>query len=68
MVVLVTYFSYEYVGNPREALEPEHAQESLMRASRHTLQLLTPYLAPAQQRHLLTLGTMDAGEDAALTA
>lgn len=69
MVVLVTYWlSYEYVGNPREALEPEHAQQSLVRGSRHTLQLLTPYLAPAQQRHLLTLGTMDAGEDAALTA
>ena len=69
MVVVLTYWlSYEYVGNPREALEPEHAQQSLVRGSRHTLQLLTPYLAPAQQRHLLTLGTMDAGEDAALTA
>jgi len=69
MVVLVTYWlNYEYVGNPRVALEPAHAQQSLSRGSRHTLQLLVPYLAPTQRRHLLTLGTMDAGEDAALTA
>jgi len=66
MVVLVTYWlSYEYVGNPREALEPAHAQQSLMRGGRHTLQLLAPYLAPAQRRHLLMLGAAYAVDDAA---
>lgn len=56
MVVLLTYWlSYEYVRNPREALEPEHAQAALLRGAQHTLHLLAPYLVPAQRGHLLGL-------------
>jgi AcrR family transcriptional regulator len=56
MVVLLTYWlSYEYVRNPREALEPEHAQGALLRGAQHTLHLLAPYLVPAQRGHLLGL-------------
>jgi len=57
MVVVLTYWlSYEYVRNPRQALEPEHAQLALMRGAYYTLHLLAPYLVPAQRHHLLTLG------------
>ena len=66
MVVVLTYWlSYEYVRNPRQALEPEHAQGALLRGAHHTLHLLAPYLAPAQRRHLLTLSEAYAGEGAA---
>ena len=64
MVVVLTYWlSYEYVRNPREALEPAHAQGALMRGAHHTLHLLAPYLATEQRRHLLTLSSAYAGED-----
>lgn len=53
MVVLLTYWlSFEYVQNPREALEPSAAQTSLLRGARHTLNLLTPYLKPDAKNHL----------------
>ncbi|MEJ7685877.1 MAG: TetR/AcrR family transcriptional regulator [Variovorax sp.] len=69
MVVVLTYWlSYEYVRNPRQALEPAHAQGALLRGAHHTLHLLAPYLASEQRRHLLTLGTAYAGEDQAATA
>ena len=65
MVVVLTYWlSYEYVLNPRQALEPEHAQGALLRGAHHTLHLLAPYLAPAQRQHLLTLSDAYAGGDA----
>ncbi|MDH6592383.1 AcrR family transcriptional regulator [Variovorax sp. TBS-050B] len=64
MVVVLTYWlSYEYVRNPREALEPSHAQGALLRGGQHTLHLLAPYLAPEQRRHLLTLSHAYGGED-----
>ena len=57
MVVMLTYWlSYEYVRNPRQALEPGHAQHALLRGAYYTLHLLAPYLLPAQRQHLLTLG------------
>lgn len=69
MVVVLTYWlSYEYVRNPRQALEPEHAQAALLRGGRHTLSLLAPYLETDQRRHLLTLGQAYAGEDNAIAA
>jgi AcrR family transcriptional regulator len=71
MVVVLTYWlSYEYVLNPRQALEPAHAQGALLRGAHHTLHLLAPYLAPAQRQHLLTLSDAYAGGDvpAAVTA
>jgi AcrR family transcriptional regulator len=64
MVVVATYWlSYEYVRNPREALEPAHAQGALLRGAHHALHLLAPYLAPDQRGHLLTLGSAYSGED-----
>lgn len=64
MVVVLTYWlSYEYVRNPREALEPGHAQGALLRGAQHTLHLIAPYLASEQRRHLLTLSNAYTGED-----
>lgn len=56
MVVLVTYWlSYEYVRDPRRALEPESAQLALLRGAKHVLTLLVPYLEPGQRQHLQVL-------------
>ena len=56
MVVLLTYWlSYEYVREPRKALEPESAAASLARGAHHVLGLLLPYLEPASRTHLQTL-------------
>jgi len=53
MVVLLTYWlSYEYVREPRKALEPESAAVSLARGAFHVLSLLLPYLEPASREHL----------------
>lgn len=56
MVVLLSYWlSYEYVRDPRNALEPERANEALMRGAFHVLGLLLPYLEPASREHLFRL-------------
>jgi AcrR family transcriptional regulator len=56
MVVVLTYWlSYEYVRDPRHALEGEAAQHALLRGAHHVLHLLVPYLEPAQRTHLLRL-------------
>jgi AcrR family transcriptional regulator len=56
MVVVLTYWlSYEYVRDPRKALEPESAGAALLRGAYHVLSLLTPYLESAQRDHLQTL-------------
>jgi hypothetical protein len=56
MVVVLTYWlSFEYVRDPRKALEPESAQAALLRGAHHVLTLLMPYLEPGQRMHLLTL-------------
>jgi predicted kinase len=56
MVVVLTYWlSFEYVRDPRHALEPENAQQALMRGAYHVLNLLAPYLQAEQRQHLLTL-------------
>jgi len=56
MVVVLTYWlSFEYVRNPRKALEPENAQLTLLRGAQHVLNLLVPYLEPGQRLHLLQL-------------
>ena len=53
MVVMLTWWlSYEYVRDPRHALEPESAQKSLLRGAKHVLGLLLPYAAPAHKPHL----------------
>ena len=56
MVVVLTYWlSFEYVRDPRHALEAENAQAALMRGAHHVLNLLAPYLQPAGRTHLLSL-------------
>jgi AcrR family transcriptional regulator len=56
MVVVVTYWlSYEYVREPRKALEPENAAATLARGAWHVLSLLGPYLEPAAREHLQQL-------------
>lgn len=56
MVLITTYWlSYEYVRDPRHALEPQSAQDALLRGAHHVLGLLLPYLEPAQRSHLAAL-------------
>jgi AcrR family transcriptional regulator len=56
MVVMLTYWlSYEYVRDPRRALEPESAATALGRGAFHVLSLLQPYLDPDSRTHLLRL-------------
>ena len=56
MVVVLTYWlSFEYVRDPRKALEPENAQLALLRGAQHVLNLLAPYLEQGQRMHLLKL-------------
>ena len=58
MVVVLTYWlSFEYVRDPRRALEPESAQAALLRGAHHVLNLLMPYLEASQRAHLLTLAS-----------
>ena len=53
MVVMTTYWlSYEYVCDPRKALEPEGAQKAMLRGAHHALSLLMPYLQSSQKIHL----------------
>ena len=56
MVVVLTYWlSFEYVRDPRHALEAENAQLALLRGAHHVLNLMVPYLEPSQRSHLLQL-------------
>lgn len=56
MVVVVSYWlSYEYVRDPRHALEPDNAQAALLRGAQHVLNVLAPYLEAGQRQHLLQL-------------
>jgi AcrR family transcriptional regulator len=62
MVVLLSYWlSFEYVRDPRHALEPDHAGAALMRGAYHLLSLLTPYLDEASRAHLQLLSSRYAG-------
>jgi AcrR family transcriptional regulator len=68
MVVVLTYWlSFEYVREPRRALEPEAASAALLRGAFHVLSLLLPYLDPAQREHLHALArrynTTDSTEE-----
>ncbi|MFZ4650900.1 MAG: TetR/AcrR family transcriptional regulator [Rubrivivax sp.] len=68
MVVLLSYWlSFEYVRDPRRALEPEHAGAALARGAYHTLGLLAPWLEPDSRRHLQALvgSYADPAEEAA---
>lgn len=58
MVVVLTYWlSFEYVMDPRRALEPESAGDALVRGAFHLLSLLSPYLEPGQRLHFLALAS-----------
>ncbi|MFZ2649755.1 MAG: TetR/AcrR family transcriptional regulator [Burkholderiaceae bacterium] len=66
MVVVLTYWlSYEYVRDPRHALEPEFASAALLRGAFHVLSLLTPYLETGQREHLQTLAGRYVGTEIA---
>jgi AcrR family transcriptional regulator len=52
VVVLTFWLSYEYVRDPRRALEPESASAALSRGAFHVLSLLLPYLEPESRQHL----------------
>ncbi len=65
MVVVLTYWlSYEYVREPRRALEAEAAAASLARGAFHVLSLLLPHLDETSRQHLHAL----AGEYAGISA
>lgn len=56
MVVLITYWlSFEYVRDPRRALEEAATELSLLRGAHHSLHLLMPYFETAQRHHLQAL-------------
>ncbi len=56
MVVVLTYWlSYEYVCDPRRALEPESANAAMVRGAFHLLSMLSPYLDEGQRLHLQQL-------------
>jgi hypothetical protein len=56
MVVVLTYWlSYEYVREPRKALDADAATLSLARGAYHLLSLLMPYLDAASKAHLQAL-------------
>ena len=53
MVVVLTYWlSFEYVRDPRRALEPDSAQVALLGGAHHVLNLLAPYLQAQQRLHM----------------
>ena len=55
-VVLLTYWlSSEYVLQPRSAMEPENAQDALLRGAYHVMGLLAPHLDEASRAHLTAL-------------
>jgi AcrR family transcriptional regulator len=56
IVVLTWWLSYEYVRDPRRALEPDGgAADSLSRGAYHVLTLLMPYLNTASRDHLFEI-------------
>jgi len=56
MVVVLTYWlNFEYVRDPRRALEPAAANTALLRGAFHVLSLLLPYLEPSEREHLHAL-------------
>ena len=54
---LIYWLSYEYVRDPRHALEPDAAGTALARGAYHVLSLLAPYLDPASGEHLHALAS-----------
>jgi len=62
MVVVLTYWlSFEYVRDPRRALEPENSASALGRGAFHVLALLMPHLDETSREHLQTLAQAYSG-------
>ena len=56
MVVMLTWWlSFEYVLNPRHALEDESSADSLRRGARHVLGLISPYAQDSHKAHFESL-------------
>jgi AcrR family transcriptional regulator len=55
LVILTWWLSYEYVRNPRHALEDAHAQGGVSRGAQQVLSLLLPYLEAQPKALLLAL-------------
>ncbi|SFD42847.1 TetR/AcrR family transcriptional regulator [Paracidovorax konjaci] len=55
MVVITYWLSFEYVRDPRHALEPGNEQTALLRGAQQVLGLLLPYLDEGQRTHLKAL-------------
>jgi AcrR family transcriptional regulator len=63
VVVLTWWLSYEYVLDPRHAMEPDHEQTALLRGARHVLTQLAPHLAQPEQAHLQAITAAYGGEE-----
>jgi AcrR family transcriptional regulator len=56
MVALMTYWlSYEYVLDPRQALQPEHMEHTVSRGAFHVLSQFSPYLYNEFKEHFHAL-------------
>ncbi len=55
MVVVTYWLSFEYVREPRRALEPESAAAAMGRGAWHALALLLPHLDAPSREHLTQL-------------
>jgi hypothetical protein len=56
MVVMLTWWlSYEYVRNPRHAMEDASAQQGVLHGAQQVLSLMLPYLAATPKAQLLAL-------------
>ena len=65
MTLMLTYWlSYEYVKDPRRALEPESASRAMQQGAQHVLALLTPHLSSPQLREHLQAITRSYGNNA----
>ena len=65
MMAVTYWLSFEYVRDPRHALEPDNAQAALLRGVQQVLGLLHPYLCGGQRAQLQALGENHAPADAA---
>jgi len=55
LVMLTWWLSYEYVRDPRHALEDANAQSGVSRGAQQVLGLLLPYLQEQPKAHILAL-------------
>jgi hypothetical protein len=56
MVVMLTWWlSYEYVRNPRHAMEDANAQHGVLHGAQQVLSLMLPFLAPMPKAQLQAL-------------